>query len=476
VGERAVVSLTGVLEIFTLLVTLYFALWNASQIAMGAAASMFLWRYQRRRTRRNRALAGRLASPPLVSVIVPACNEALTIVDSVRALLALDYEAREIVIVNDGSSDGTLNVLRRTFQMLPAPVAFAQALSTARVRGVFRSIEEPALVVIDKENGGCKADAANAGINAASGVLVLVIDADTVLEPDALSRAVLPFLDDPTTVAVGGYVAIANGCRIEHGRVTDVALPRSWLARFQIVEYMRSFLLFRLACASRNGVTVISGAFGLFRRDAAIKVGGYDPTAIGEDMDLTLRLQTFFRSRRQPSRIAFVPLPMCWTQAPEDLASLRSQRCRWRRGLLQVLWRHRRAIGNPRYGIVGLGVLPYTAIVEGLGPLLEVSGYAITTVAVFLGVLNWSHYRVLLAVSILFGAAATMLAVLLSDVATRKYNRGRDLALLITIAIVENIGFRQLNSWWGCVGTVQALTGKGGWGPMRRRAFESRAA
>jgi len=476
VGERAVVSLTGVLEIFTLLVTLYFALWNASQIAMGAAASMFLWRYQRRRTRRNRALAGRLASPPLVSVIVPACNEALTIVDSVRALLALDYEAREIVIVNDGSSDGTLGVLRRTFHMLPAPVAFAQPLSTARVRGVFRSIEEPALVVIDKENGGCKADAANAGINAASGVLVLVIDADTVLEPDALSRAVLPFLDDPTTVAVGGYVAIANGCRIEHGRVTDVALPRSWLARFQIVEYMRSFLLFRLACASHNGVTVISGAFGLFRRDAAIEVGGYDPTAIGEDMDLTLRLQTFFRSRRQPSRIAFVPLPMCWTQAPEDLASLRSQRCRWRRGLLQVLWRHRRAIGNPRYGIVGLGVLPYTAIVEGLGPLLEVSGYAITTVAVFLGVLNWSHYRVLLAVSILFGAAATMLAVLLSDVATRKYNRGRDLALLITIAIVENIGFRQLNSWWGCVGTVQALTGKGGWGPMRRRAFESRAA
>jgi cellulose synthase/poly-beta-1,6-N-acetylglucosamine synthase-like glycosyltransferase len=470
------VSLTEVATIFSLLVTTYFALWNASLMAMGAAASMFLWRYQRRRTLRNRALAGRLASPPLISIVVPACNEALTIVESIRALLALDYEAHEIVIVNDGSSDDTLDVLRRTFRLLPGPLAFMQPLCTAPVRGVYRSIEEPALVVIDKENGGCKADAANAGINAASGVLVLVIDADTILEADALGRAVLPFLEDPATVAVGGNVGIANGCRIEHGRVTDVALPRSWLARFQIVEYMRAFLLFRMACASRNGVTIISGAFGLFRRDTAIEVGGYDRTAIGEDMDLTLRLQAFYRSRRLPGRIAFVPLPLCWTQAPEDLASLRSQRCRWRRGLLQALWRHRRAIGNPRYGVVGLGVLPYTVIVEGLGPLLEVSGYAITTVAVFLGVLNWSHYRVLLAVSILFGAASTLLAVLLSDVATRKYNRGRDLALLITIAIVENIGFRQLNSWWGCVGTVQALRGTGGWGHMRRRAFEGRAA
>ena len=469
-------SFTAVVTAFSLLVTAYFALWNASQIMMGVFASLYLWRYQRRRTRRNRALAGRLASPPMVSIIVPARNEALTIVESVRALLALDYEAREIVIVNDGSSDDMLGILRRTFNLLPAPLAFVQPLPTAPVRGVYRSIDDPALVVIDKESGGCKADASNAGINAASGVLVLVIDADTVLEPDALTRAALPFLEDPVTVAVGGYVAIANGCRIEAGRVVDVAMPRSWLARFQIVEYMRSFLLFRIACASRNGVTLISGAFGLFRRDAAIAVGGFDRTAIGEDMDLTLRLQRFYRSRRQPSRIAFVPLPLCWTQAPEDLASLRSQRCRWRRGLLQVLWRHRRVIGNPRYGIVGWGVLPYTTIVEGFGPLLEVSGYVITTAAALLGFLNWYHYRVLLAVSVLFGAASTLLAVLLSDVASRRYNRGRDLALLVTVAILENVGYRQLNSWWGCVGTVQALTGKGGWGQMRRRAFEGRAA
>jgi len=464
-------TLVSVITAFSLVVTAYFMLWNVSQFAMGGTAGRYLRRYQRRRTPRDRALVSHLAAPPLVSVIVPARNEALTIVESIRALLALDYQAREIVVVNDGSSDHTLSLLQQTFQLAAAPLAFEQPLETAPVRGVYRSTREPDLVVIDKESGGCKADASNAGINAASGALVLVIDADTMLEPDALSRAVLPFLEDPVTVAVGGYVGIANGCRIEGGRVTDVAMPRNWLARFQVVEYMRSFLLFRLACASHNGVTLISGAFGLFRRDAVIDVGGYDHTAIGEDMDLTLRLQQFYRARRRPIRIAFAPLPACWTQAPEDWASLRAQRCRWRRGLLQVLWRHRRAIGNPRFGIVGLGVLPYTTIFEGLGPLLEVAGYVITTIAALVGLLNWGHYRVLLAASVLFGMAATLVAVFLNDVGTRRYMRGRDLALLFAAALLENVGYRQLNSWWGCVGTVQALTGKRGWGPMTRRAF-----
>jgi cellulose synthase/poly-beta-1,6-N-acetylglucosamine synthase-like glycosyltransferase len=456
---------------FAVLVVAYFALWNTLQMLMGVVALVQLWRYQQRRTRRNLALADRLAAPPVVSIIMPAFNEALTIEDSVRAVLALDYEAREIVVVNDGSSDDTLAILQRAFHLLPAPLAIAQALKTAAVRGLYRSIDEPGLVVIDKQNGGCKSDAANAGINAATGALVLIVDADTMLEPDSLRRAAMPFLEDPTTVAVGGYVAIANGCRIEDGRIADVALPRSWLARFQIVEYMRSFLLFRVACASGNGVTLISGAFGLFRRDAVIEVGGYDHTAIGEDMDLTLRLQAFFRARGRPIRIGFAPYPFCWTQAPEDFASLRAQRTRWRRGLLQVLWRHRRIIGNPRYGIVGAGVMPYTVFFEGLGPLLETAGYIVTTIAVCLGLLNWQHYKVLLAVSFLFGAAVTLMAVLLNDVATRRYLRGRDLALLLAVAVLENIGYRQLNSWWGLLGTFQAATGKGGWGPMKRRAF-----
>jgi cellulose synthase/poly-beta-1,6-N-acetylglucosamine synthase-like glycosyltransferase len=459
------------LIVFSLLITAYFVVWTVLQFLMSPLATLLLWRHHQRHTRRARALTRGVAVPPFVSIVAPAYNEELTIVESVRAMLALDYQPREVVIVNDGSTDGTLALLQRTFQLIPAPLAFVQPLRAAPLRAIYRSTTEPDLVVVDKDNGGCKADAANAGINAASGVLVLIIDADTVLETDALSRAVLPFLEDPLTVANGGNVGIANGCRIEDGRIASVALSRNWFARFQVIEYMRAFLLFRLACASQNAVVIISGAFGLFRRDAVIAVGGYDGTAIGEDMDLTIRLQRHFRARREPASIAFDPNPLCWTQAPEDWTSMQSQRQRWRRGLLQVLWRHRAMIGNPRFGKVGLGALPYIAVFEGLGPLLEGAGYVVTLVAAVLGFLNWKYFGMMIAVSMLFGIAVTLLAILLNDAAMRRYMKGRDLALLVAVAVLENVGYRQLNALWGCIGTVQALTGKGGWGAMKRRAF-----
>jgi cellulose synthase/poly-beta-1,6-N-acetylglucosamine synthase-like glycosyltransferase len=206
------VSLTTTLAVFSVVVTTYFVAYNVSQFAMAGVAGRSVWRYQRRRNPRNLALVAKLAAPPFVSIVAPAYNEALTIVDSIRALLALEYEGREIVVVNDGSKDNTLAILTQAFELVEAPVAFEQPLKSAPPRGAYRSLVEPALVVIDKVNGGSKADALNAGINAASGQLVLVIDADTMLEPDALSRAAMPFLEHPDTVAVGGYVAIANGC------------------------------------------------------------------------------------------------------------------------------------------------------------------------------------------------------------------------------------------------------------------------
>jgi cellulose synthase/poly-beta-1,6-N-acetylglucosamine synthase-like glycosyltransferase len=465
-------SIATALVVLGVLAIIYVVIGNGVQLIMSPIAANLLWKHQRRHTRRARALVSGTASTPRVSVVMPAYNEAFTILESVRALLALDYEAAEIVVVNDGSTDETLQLLDATFRLLPAPLAFDQPLATQPLRGVYRSVTEPTLVVIDKENGRCKADAANAGINVASGALVLIIDADTILDPEALSRAVLPFLEDPTTVAVGAHVAIANGCRIENGRITEVVLPRSWFARFQIIEYMRSFLLARLTWASVNGVVIISGAFGLFRRDTVIAVGGYDTTAIGEDMDLTIRLQRHCRALGQPFRIAFDPNALAWTQAPEDWQSLRSQRCRWRRGLLQVLWRYRRMFGNPRFGIVGVGVLPHMSVFEGMSPVLEMAGYIIITVAAMAGTLDWPYWRILVSVSVLFGVATTLLSVLMSDVVTRRYMRGRDLVLLVIIALVENCGYRQVNSWWACVGTVQAMTGKGGWGVMKRRAFD----
>ena len=464
-------TLTETIAVISAGATLYFVLWNVWQFAIAVLAGQFAWRYRRRRNVRSRALVTRWASPPLVSIVIPAHNEALTIVSSVRALLALEYEAREIVIVNDGSSDDTLSVLLKAFALVPAPLAYDQPLTTAVVRGIYRSVDDSALVVIDKAGAGSKADAANAGINAAAGALVLIIDADTMLEPDALSRGVLPFLEDADMVAVGGYVAIANGSRIEDARVIDAGMPRNWLARFQIVEYMRSFLLFRLACAAHNAVVIISGAFGLFRRDAVIEVGGYSGDAIGEDMDLTLRLQQHFRAHGKPMRIGFVPVPVCWTQAPEDVASLRAQRHRWRRGLLQSLWRYRGLMANPRYGAVGMAVLPVLAFFEGVGPLIEVAGFVVATIGALSGLLELSHYVVLVTVSVLFGWATTLLAIFMSDLTARRYLRNRDVALLCAAALLENVGYRQLNAWWGCVGTIHALTGKSGWGTIRRRAF-----
>ena len=459
---------------FALFILTYFLLWTATRLAFAPVVALTLWRHQRRYTARARALVDRLAAPPFVSVVVPAYNEELTVVETVQSLIALEYERREIVVVNDGSQDGTLRVLREAFELLPAPVAFAQPLKTAPVRGLYRSIAVPALIVIDKENGKCKADAANAGINAASGTLVLLTDADTILAPGAMTRSVLPFLDDPRVIAVGGNIGIVNGCRVENGTITEVRLPRSWLARFQILEYMRSFFLFRLACGWLNSVVLISGAFGMFRRDALLAVGGYDATSIAEDMDLTIRLQEHFRRERTPMRIAFDPNPLGWTQVPEDFASLRSQRYRWRRGLLQTLWRHRWLIGNPRYGAVGLVALPYVAFFEGLGVLIEIAGYAIAFGALVLGFWEARPWAVVIGMALLTGLSATLLAILLNDLGTRRYLRGRDFATLLAVMVFENFGYVQMNSAWSCIGTVEAMTGRGGWGSMKRQPFTAR--
>ena len=463
---------TGV-EFLGVAATAYLVLWAIVQLGFAMLAIIALRRHLGRHTRRARALVNHV-SPPRVSIIVPAFNEQLTIVESIRALMAIDYDDCEIVVVNDGSSDGTLALLQQTFELIPGPLAFVQPLSSRPVRGIYRSVTSDALVVVDKENGGCKADAANAGINAASGTLVLVMDADTLIDSDALNQAVLAFLEDPLTIAVGAYVTIANGCVINRGRVTTVRMPRSWLARIQIVEYMRAFLMFRLACAYGNALLILSGAFGLFRRDAVIMVGGFDQKAIGEDMDLTLRLHRHYRERGEPFRIAFTPSSLCRTQAPEDRASLRGQRYRWRRGLLQVLWRNRGLVGNPRYGLAGVVMLPYMILFEALAPLLEVATYFVVAVAVVTGNFEPGHGIQLALLWILLGTTTSLISVLLSDLATHEYMHGTDLALLVVAALAENVGYRQMNSWWSCVATMQVLTGRGGgWGPMRRQAFQA---
>src|SRR5688572_6923121 len=357
---------TVLLSWFELGVLAYFVLINSLYLFFSVSAYVLLIRHQRRWTVRELGAVMRSPATPGVSIVVPAYNEETGIVDTVRSLLRLNYPLFEVIVVDDGSKDGTLARLREAFGLVRAPGSYEPRLETADVSGVYRSLTLREVVAIGKINGG-KADAMNAGINAASYPLVCVIDADSLMEEHALTRAVLPFIEDPTTVAAGGTVRIGNGCVVDHGRVTDVRVPSNWLARFQVVEYLRAFLAARVTHSAFNSLIIVSGAFGVFRRDALLDAGGFNTQTIGEDMELIVRLHRHCRDRKQPYRIVFQPDPVVWTEAPESVAILSRQRNRWQRGTLQVLSAHAGMIANPRYGRIGLVALPYYALFETFG-------------------------------------------------------------------------------------------------------------
>jgi cellulose synthase/poly-beta-1,6-N-acetylglucosamine synthase-like glycosyltransferase len=343
-------------------------------------------------------------------------------------------------------------------------------VGTAAVRGVYRSILDQALTVIDKENGG-KSDAINAGLNAARHPLLCVIDADSVLEEHSLTRAVLPFIENPHTVAVGGIIRLANGCKVDHGRVVEVGLPASHLARFQVVEYLRAFLAGRVALSEINGLMIISGAFGVFTREAVVAVGGFRQDTVGEDMEMVTKLHRHFRRARRPYRIVFQPDPVCWTEAPERLDSLARQRDRWQRGTLQVLQIHRGMLFNPRYGVLGWLVVPYYVVFEGIGPIIELLGYVVTILGAIFGLIDWSFARLLFLAAVVYGALISLASVLLEEASFRRYPRLSDLLTLAAYGVIENFGYRQLTTWWRVTGVVRFLRGRKDWGTMTRKGF-----
>ncbi len=375
-----------------------------------------------------------------------------------------------MIVVSDGSPDGTLAVGSREFELMRGPASYAHPIPTEPVRGVYQSLAHPELVMIDKENGG-KADAINAGINAARYPMVCVIDADSLLEEHALGRAILPFIEDPDTIAVGGIVRVANGCRVERGRVTEVRLPRNPLALLQTVEYLRAFLAGRVAQSAVNGLLVISGAFGLFKRSALVDVGGFRADTVGEDMELVTRLHRVYRERGQRYRIVFQPEPTCWTQVPESLPMLGRQRNRWQRATLQVLGYHAPMLFNPRYGVVGTLVMPYYLVFEAIGPLIELSGYVVVALAIAFGVIDWEFAYLFFLISIVYGSIISVAAVALEELSFRRYPKVSDLLLLSAFGVLENIGYRQLATIWRLKGTIDYFRGKGGWGAMKRKRF-----
>jgi cellulose synthase/poly-beta-1,6-N-acetylglucosamine synthase-like glycosyltransferase len=324
-------------------------------------------------------------------------------------------------------------------------------------------------VVVDKENGG-KADALNAGLNLALYPLFCAIDADSILEPDALLRLVRPFAEAPgLTIAAGGVVRVANGCEVARGRVRRIRLARRPLPLLQIVEYLRAFLFGRMGWSGGNSLLVISGAFGLFEKRTALQAGGYATDTVGEDMELVVRMHRHCRERNRPYRVGFVPDPICWTEVPESLRVLRRQRTRWHRGLIDTLWRHRTMIGRPRFGAVGLVAMPGFLLFEMLSPAVELSGYFLLPVLWLTGLLDPLFALSFLMLAVLYSIVISVLAVLLEDITFRRYPRLRDLGLLVGAAILENLGYRQLTVWWRVRAFWEFWRGDLSWGSMERR-------
>lgn len=410
------------------------------------------------------------ASPP-ISLLAPAFNEALTITQSVRSLLSLQYPNFEVIVINDGSKDDTLRVLIEAFDLKRVERHFELGIQHQPIRSLYGAAHQPRLIVVDKENGG-KADALNAGINVSRAPIFCSMDADSLLEPDALLRAVRPFVEDPErTVAVGGTIRIANGCIIADGRVVEVRAPRNLLALLQTVEYLRAFLMARLAWSRINALTIISGAFGLFRRARVIEVGGYTHGTVGEDMELVVKLHRLMRDKRLPYRIAFVPEPVCWTEAPEDLKVLGRQRSRWHRGALETFERHWPMMFNPRYGRVGAIGFGYILLVDVVGPIVEMLGYVLIPAFWAMGLLSVEYLLAFLAASFTFGVVISVGALALEESELRRFPRARDLALLTAIAVLENFGYRQLNNLWRLWGVWQYLRRSQSWGSMTRKGF-----
>lgn len=459
------------LALFSLLLTGYFVIANTIYLVQMLVA----FRAVRRRLKALafedfREIRESGLAPP-ISILVPAYNEGRSIIDSVRSLLALQYPRLEVVVVNDGSSDDTLEQLIADFGLRLTPRVYWQRIQSKPVRGIYWNPAYPGLWVLDKENGR-KADAINAGINLASGPYVSVIDGDSVIEGHAMAAmmdAILPHAAE--TVAAGGTVRIANGCSITTAGVETVGPPKTFLGAAQVLEYLRSFLFGRVAWGEMGSLMIVSGAFGIFRKDIVVDIGGFRHDTVGEDMDLIVRMHRWMRSAHRRYRVAFVPDPVCWTECPETLAGLRKQRERWQRGLGETLEHNRAMLGNPRFGRIGLLAMPYFMVFEYLAPIMEVAGFVILPFGWALGLVEGRLFTLFLGAAVAYGLCLSLATLLLEELSFRRYHEAKHLLRLVGVAVLESVGLRQLHTWWRLVATMTWRGRTQSWGSAPRQGF-----
>ncbi len=417
---------------------------------------------------------------PSISIIAPAYNEEASIIENIRSLLSLEYPKVEVIVVNDGSKDNSLQKVIDYYSMVKVKYAFNKSIETAPVRGIYKSTNAAYenLIYVDKENGG-KADALNVGVNISRSDLFLAIDVDCIIEHDAILRMVKPFLEEEgnrKVIAAGGVIRIANSCEIEEGRIVKVNFPKNIWAKFQVLEYFRAFTLGRMAWSRANGLLIISGAFGLFDRKLVLAVNGYDPTTVGEDFELVVRLRKYMHSvAKQKYKVAFIPDPLCWTEVPSNYKSLKNQRNRWTRGSIDTVLKHKDMLFNPKYGKMGFLSFPYWILFEWLAPLIEITGFIYFLLMIIFSSINIQIFVILLIFVFSFSLFFSSFAVYYETLIFNRYKGYKFLLSIILIAIAEIFFYHPLNLYFSLFGNYSYFIkrDKKGWGNMTRTAFDN---
>ncbi|TCC89403.1 glycosyltransferase family 2 protein [Pedobacter frigiditerrae] len=422
-----------------------------------------------------RALASATQAPG-ISILAPAYNEGANVIENVRSLLSIHYNNLEVIIINDGSKDDSLEKLIAAYDLYKSDFFVNEQVATKPVRGVYKSRARKyrKLIVVDKVNGG-KADALNVGINISQKDYIVCIDVDCILEQDALLKLAKPFLEntDKRVIATGGVIRIANGCTIEDGMLVKINLPNSFLPRMQTLEYIRAFLLGRMAWSRLNGLLLISGAFGAFDKEIAVKCGGYDHNTVGEDMELVVRMRRYMEELKQPYIVSFIPDPLCWTEAPASFKILGRQRNRWARGTIETLRMHKVMFFNPKYRLLGMLSYPYWFFFEYLAPIIEFVGMSCFIILALFGLTNWYFFFCLLALVFSFGIMYSIFAILMEVLTYNQYNRYRDILKLIGTALMEPFIFHPFVVWSSIKGNIDLYQKKNSWGEMTRQGLST---
>ena len=434
--------------------------------------------YKRKHNFKNEIMLLQSAHLPKISLLAPAYNEEANVIENVKSLLTLDYPYFEIMIINDGSTDKTLDRLIAHFDLYKEKAIYFKDVPSKKIKGIYRSKTQAYknLRVVDKVNGG-KADALNCGINCSSHDIICCIDVDCVLERDALLKLIKPFLkNNKKVIASGGIIRVANSCLIEDGTITQVRLPGSFIARAQILEYFRAFLMGRMAWSRVDGLLIISGAFGMFDKATVIEAGGYNKETVGEDMELLVRMRRLMREKNIPYKVGFIPDPLCWTEVPQSWKTLYRQRNRWTRGTVETLSIHRKMLFNPHYGVLGLLSMPYWMFFEWFAPIIEFFGLLFVIFLLISGRLNWSVFLIFFGAVYSFSILFSITALFFEEFSFQQYKKPKYMLRLLGSALLEPLIYHPFVMLSAIKGNYDLIMGKKSWGKMKRAGFGKGAA